>query len=68
MGVVGLDPAALGLIPANMPYDMTSLFEQMTTQQREVIAFPVREYWLDIGHRDDFELATGDFARIFESE
>jgi NDP-sugar pyrophosphorylase family protein len=67
-GIYVLDPEAVSLIPADMPYDMTSLFEQMTANEREVIAFPVREYWLDIGHRDDFERAAGDFARIFASD
>jgi NDP-sugar pyrophosphorylase family protein len=28
--------------------------------------FPIREYWLDIGHMEDFQRANGEYAGEFE--
>lgn len=65
-GIYVLEPTALDLIPENMPFDMTSLFETLMAQRKETTAYPIREYWLDIGHMDDFERASGEYSREFE--
>ena len=45
---------------------MPDLLNTLAMDGNTVSAFPVREYWLDIGHRDDYEQAKGDFSSVFE--
>ena len=65
-GVYVLDPSVLGLIPQNSYYDMPSLFSHLIQLERQVIAFPIREYWLDIGQRADFDRAHDEYNAVFE--
>lgn len=64
-GIYVLDPEVLQALPDDGPCDMPQLFETLIGQGREVAAFPIREYWLDIGHFDDLEQAQGDFPKVF---
>ncbi|RNB53841.1 CBS domain-containing protein [Brevibacillus gelatini] len=65
-GIYVLNPAVLEYIPQNQFFDMPSLFEHvMKDSQQQAIAFPIREYWLDIGRMADFEKANLEFAEVF---
>jgi NDP-sugar pyrophosphorylase family protein len=59
-GIYLLNPEMTQLVPNGRPYDMTDLISSMIEEERRVIAFPVREYWLDIGHFVDYEEARQD--------
>lgn len=65
-GIYVLNPESLDHIPANEQYDMPTLFEQLLASQAETAAFPIREYWLDIGQVADYERANGEYAKEFE--
>ena len=65
-GIYVLEPAVLKLLPRNEPYDMPGLFEQLMRNKQETIAFPIREYWLDVGRPSDFDKANGDFTVLFQ--
>ncbi len=65
-GLYVLDPAVLALVPKDEAFDMPDLLNTLAMDGNTVSAFPVREYWLDIGHRDDYEQAKGDFSSVFE--
>lgn len=64
-GIYVLEPRVLHFIPQNAYYDMPSLFDKLMKQKMETSVFPLREYWLDIGHINDFERAQGDFKNFF---
>ncbi len=64
-GIYALEPSALELISRGQPLDMTSLFERLVELGRDVIAFPIREYWLDVGRVTDLQKAHEDFQRLF---
>lgn len=64
-GIYVLEPDTLSLIPENDFFDMPSLFELLVQQEKQTIAFPIREYWLDIGRLADFERANLEFAEVF---
>lgn len=64
-GIYVLEPKVLELIPSNTFFDMPKLFEELLKQNDEVVVFPIREYWLDIGRIDDLEKAKGDFTEVF---
>jgi dTDP-glucose pyrophosphorylase/CBS domain-containing protein len=64
-GVYILGPEARRLIPAGAAFDMPSLFEACNEANLKTLAFPIREYWVDIGRPDDFRRANDEFASIF---
>lgn len=60
-GIYVLSPEAFDYIPKDEFFDMTDLFEKLLKKGEIVSAFPIREYWLDIGQIDDFERANSEF-------
>ncbi|MDA8094290.1 MAG: nucleotidyltransferase family protein [Betaproteobacteria bacterium] len=64
-GIYVLEPEALDFIPKNTYFDMPTLFEKLIGAGMGVSAFPIREYWLDIGHLADYDRAKGDYGDIF---
>ncbi|OAN49288.1 alcohol dehydrogenase [Paramagnetospirillum marisnigri] len=66
-GIYVLDPSALDRLEPGHPCDMPTLLQRVMNASEPVVAFPIREYWLDIGRLDDFAKANGDFERVFSS-
>ena len=64
-GIYVIQPDVLDLIPSDSYFDMPSLFDQLIADKKETVAFPIREYWLDIGHIADFDRANGEFQKVF---
>lgn len=64
-GVYVIEPTALDLIPDDTFYDMPTLFTALREAGHETAAFPVREYWLDIGRLSDLERAHVEFGEVF---
>lgn len=64
-GIYVLEPSVLGRIPSETYFDMPALFDLLIADGHNASVFPVREYWLDIGHMDDFERACMEFPHIF---
>lgn len=64
-GLYVLSPEALALIPPDTFFDMPSLFSSLVERGSETAAFPIREYWLDIGHIADYHRANGEFSEVF---
>ncbi len=63
-GIYVLNPSVLDLIPIDTFYDMPTLFEQLIKLNMNTSAFPIREYWLDIGQIDDFNRANNEFKEL----
>jgi dTDP-glucose pyrophosphorylase/CBS domain-containing protein len=61
-GIYLLDPNARNYIPSDRKFDMTDLIQSLISEKRNVISFPILEYWLDIGQHSDYEKAKSDFA------
>src|SRR5262249_23825102 len=64
-GIYVLSPETLARIPRHGRYDMTTLFEQLIREKRRAAVFPLREYWVDVGHMADLERARDEYASIF---
>lgn len=64
-GIYVVSPDALDLIPDESFFDMPSLFDRIHPERR--VAFPIHEYWLDIGRHDDLEKATREYETHFSS-
>lgn len=63
-GLYVLEPAAVDLIPAGQPFDMPSLFRAAIAAGRPVGAFPITDYWIDVGRPDDFRRANACGGRV----
>ncbi len=61
-GIYVLSPEALTYIPSQSPFDMPTLFERLIADGKVTAAYPLREYWLDIGRLDEFERAQQDWV------
>lgn len=65
-GIYVINPSVISEIPKGIFFDMPSLFGKLIQKQESVSVFPIREYWLDIGRREDFDRAHLEYGEIFE--
>ena len=61
-GIYVLSPEVLRHLPAQGFFDMPSLFEKLIAAGETTAAYPLREYWLDVGQRDEFERAQKEWV------
>ena len=54
-GVYVLNPTCVNFLPKNSRIDMPDLFESLIKNNEKVIAFPIHEYWMDIGRPADLK-------------
>lgn len=64
-GIYALSPDALDHLPAETFLDMPTLFEHLIAAGKTTAAYPLREYWLDIGRLEEFERAQVDVQLLF---
>jgi dTDP-glucose pyrophosphorylase len=60
-GIYALSSEALDRIPAQCFFDMPNLFENLIEAGAQTAAYPLREYWLDIGRMEEFEQAQREW-------
>jgi len=65
-GIYVLEPDTLEYIKKNTYTDMTDLLVDFIAKGLEVSAFPIHEYWKDIGRIEDLEQANIDFKEEFQ--
>jgi NDP-mannose synthase len=61
MGVYVYEPLALRYIPKGQYLDFPDLVMRLLDNGEKVVGFHSEDYWLDIGRREDYELAQQDF-------
>ena len=66
-GVYVVEPSVLDLIEPGRPLDMPTLFERVLARNDKIAAFPIREYWRDIGRLEDLERASADYPAAFDT-
>ena len=64
-GIYLLSPEVLDLIPNNEYYDMPILFDELIRNNKNVVSFPLREYWLDIGRIEEYQKANEEYDEVF---
>lgn len=64
-GIYIMHPDILSIIPNNEYYGMDSLIKKMLSANYPITKYELKEYWLDIGSIDDFEIAQKDFKENF---
>ncbi len=65
-GIYVLSPSSVMSIPKNEYLDMPTLFTQLKTKGNPTAAFPIHEYWMDIGRKQDFDKANFDYNLHFQ--
>jgi dTDP-glucose pyrophosphorylase len=63
-GIYIVSQALARSVPMNHIVDMPTLLEQHIAKQKDVLMFPIHEYWLDIGRMDDFNRAQADIYSL----
>jgi dTDP-glucose pyrophosphorylase len=61
-GIYVIEPSVLARIPRGRVFDATDLVRLLLADRGHVAAFPIRDYWLDVGRLDDFHKADRDVA------
>jgi dTDP-glucose pyrophosphorylase len=61
-GIYVLDPDVLDRIANQGQFDMTDLFAGLIETGIYPAAFPIREYWIDMGKMEDYQRAQVDFG------
>ncbi|MFH1115231.1 MAG: nucleotidyltransferase family protein [Pseudomonadota bacterium] len=59
-GIYIVEPTVCEFVPRGKQYDMTDLIESILLRGYKVVSFPIREYWMDIGHMDNYRQAQID--------
>lgn len=62
-GMYALSAAALNLIPRNSYFDMPALFQRLIDEKMTTVGYPLREYWLDVGHLEALEQAQREWTQ-----
>lgn len=65
-GIYMLNPECLKKIKKNKFLNMTSLLENLIKEKKKINAFPLREYWLDIGRKEDYLKANDEFNSMID--
>ncbi len=61
-GIYVLNSDLFARVPENTPLYMTDFFNMLSHDGIRCLAFPIREYWLDIGQKEDFKEAQSYFT------
>lgn len=64
-GIYALSAEVPKSISKGVHLNITDVFDKLIKQNKEVVAFATREYWLDIGEISSFEKARLDFNGYF---
>ncbi len=63
-GIYVVSPEVVKSVPYNFHIDMPTILEQQIDINKQVLMFPIHEYWLDIGRMDDFNRAQVDIRSL----
>ncbi len=68
-GIYALSPQALNILRAEVGsggfMNMTDLFSVLMNKGLSTAAYPISEYWLDIGRPEDLNRARSEYAEVF---
>lgn len=60
-GLYVLEPQVMDLLEPDQYCDMPDLLERVLNKNQLIAAFPIHEYWLDVGHPETFSQAKGEW-------
>lgn len=63
-GIYVINSEVFKCVEKNQHIDMPTLLQSYINKDKEILMFPIHEYWLDIGRMDDFERAQSDIHTL----
>ena len=63
MGIYVFEPGVLAHIEPGVRLDFNHLVLRLLERNQRVIAYPCRDFWLDIGRPDDYQQATDTYIK-----
>ncbi|MGC9337719.1 MAG: nucleotidyltransferase family protein [Candidatus Cloacimonadia bacterium] len=60
-GIYLIEPDVVDFIPKDVRYNMTDLIKNLIQEKKNVVSFPITEYWIDIGQLADLKRAQKDY-------
>lgn len=64
-GIYIFNPKSLEYLSYNSYCDMPNFLINLVNNHLHVSTFPIREYWIDIGHHDNLVRASNDYLEVF---
>jgi dTDP-glucose pyrophosphorylase len=64
-GIYACNPEIMDMVPRGRPSTMVDIVQFMIERGRKPAAFPIHEYWVDIGQHGDLARAGADYDLIF---
>lgn len=61
-GIYVLSPEVVDSIDKEEFLDMPDIFSELIAKREKAVLYPIEDYWLDIGHPEDFEKAQSEWA------
>lgn len=65
-GVYVLDPSVLSFVPKSEYFELPTLFERLIQQGEVTKCFQVRDYWVDVGQRSEFDGVADKFRKVMQ--
>ncbi|UAA40676.1 nucleotidyltransferase family protein [Paraneptunicella aestuarii] len=65
-GIYVLEPEFIHSVEHNKHIDMPDLVNRKIESGEQVNVYPLRDYWLDIGRKQDFEKAQIEYYQVFD--
>ena len=59
-GIYVMNPEVITMMEKGIPIDMPDLMMNLLSEKMNVSVFPIHEYWIDIGRKDDLRKAEID--------
>ena len=63
-GIYVIDPLIIKNIKPDISIDMPNFLSDLINSGAQLSAFPIHEYWLDIGHLSEYERANKDITSL----
>ena len=64
-GIYVIEPDVLNYVKKNIRLDMTELISTLKAKKHKVSTFPIFEYWMDIGQKEDFYKVQEEVSKYF---
>ena len=64
-GIYVINNELLEFIPKGKYFDITELIAKVLEKEKKLLAFPIEEYWIDIGQHQDYIQANEDYQNYF---
>jgi len=65
-GIYVFEPKLIVEVDGKNYLDMPKLLEKLIKNGNKISTFPIHEYWLDIGHKEEYEIACEHYAKKSE--